>query len=362
MVSGKKNEGFSGMLGRVRLVDLAQVASLGDMSADLEIHSALGSGLINIRSGQICNSETGALAGEEALREILSWPSGSFEFKIEQTQIRQSIQKSWEQLLLESILHRIEVEPRSLGLESGFSGEIDGMDLLDLVQLACLSKVHRLLRVQTPEGSGIILLNERGIFHAECGSNKGESAFCEMALAKQGTFESSPLEEEEPVTIARPWEDVLVEAKKHRDENNWGGNNTGGLTFLQHLQRMKVAEKIRLALMGNKESRVLLSRDSNRMVQLAVVSNPKLTESEVTLLASSKNTNEEVLRRIGASREWMRLHQVRVALVNNPKCPIGVSSKVIETLGQQDWKRIATSKSVPSVISSIAKRLLHKKT
>ena len=96
---------------------------------------------------------------------------------------------------------------------------------------------------------------------------------------------------------------------------------------------MNAAEKIRLALMGNKESRTILARDSNRMVQLAVISNPKISESEVTLIAASRYTDEEVFRRIAASREWMRLHQVRLALVNNPRCPLPIAGKLIETLG-----------------------------
>ena len=67
MISETQSKGFSGILDRVRLMDLVQVAFIGDMSADLEIHSAMGSGLINIRSGQICHCETGPTSGEEAL-------------------------------------------------------------------------------------------------------------------------------------------------------------------------------------------------------------------------------------------------------------------------------------------------------
>ena len=107
---------------------------------------------------------------------------------------------------------------------------------------------------------------------------------------------------------------------------------------------------------------MLLARDSNRMVQLAVIGNPKLSEFEVTLIAASRSTDEEVFRKIAANREWMRLHQVRTALVNNPKCPIPIASKLVETLGHQDWKRIAASRSVPSVICAMAKRLIGKKT
>ncbi|MGA2400861.1 MAG: DUF4388 domain-containing protein [Syntrophobacteraceae bacterium] len=362
MMFEKEGKGFSGMLDRVGLMDLAQVASFGYMSADLEIHSAMGNGMINIRSGQIYHCETGPISGEEALCRIFSWPGGSFEFKPEQKEIRQSIEKTWEQLLVESVLYRLEANMESTAAETCFSGEIAGMDLLDIVQLAWLSKVDRLLTVTAEERKGIILFNERGAFHAAYGTDRGESAFREMALAKRGTFESCRPEEDEPVTIKRSLEDLLVEANLHRDEKRAGAHGGGIQNLLQRIQRMKVTEKIRLALMGNKETRMALARDSNRMVQLAVLGNPKLSGFEVTLIATSRSTDDEVFRRIAASREWMRHHQVKAALVNNPKCPIPIASKVIETLGRQEWKRIAANRSVPSVICAIAKRLISKKT
>ncbi len=359
---GKQTRGFSGVLDRVRLMDLVQVASIGEISADLEIYSAMGGGLINIRSGRIGHCETGPISGEEALHRIFSWPGGSFEFKPEQSEIRQSIRKSWEQLLVESILHRLKADPGSTGDESSFSGQIEGMELLELVELACLSKADRVLRVKAEGHGGVIIFNERGVCHAEYGANRGESAFSQMALAAGGTFESARPEGDEPVTIERPWDELLVEAKRHRDENR-GGVQGGSITnFLQQIQRMRVTERIRLALGGQKEARMILARDSNRMVQLAVIENPKLSEFEVVLIASSKSTDEEVLRRIAADREWMRLRQVRTALVNNPKCPIPIACKLVETLGLQDWKRIAASTSVPSVVRATAKRLISKKT
>jgi hypothetical protein len=362
MTSGNQIKGFSGILDRVRLIDLIQVASVGEKSADLEIHSAMGYGLINIRSGQIAHSETGPICGEEALRRIVSWPGGHFEFKPEDGEIPQSIKKTWEQLLIESIVNRLEADPDSTVAENSFSGQIQGMDLLELVALACLSKADRVLRVKSEGCGGALFLNERGIRHAEYGANRGESAFSEMALAETGIFESILPEGDEPVTIERPWDDLLVEARRHRDENPAGAQEGGVTNFPQQVQRMKVAGKIRLALTGNKEARMMLARDSNRIVQLAVMNNPKLSEFEVTLIVSSMSTDEEVLRRIAVSREWMRLRQVRAALVNNPKCPIRIANKLIETLGHQDWKRIAANRSVASAIRANAKRLLSKKT
>lgn len=357
----EQTKGFSGILDRIRLADLVQTASIGEMSADLEIHSAMDGGLISIRSGRIGHCESGPACGEEALRRIFSWPGGSFEFKPAQSEIPQSIKKSWEQLLIECICRPGESDQDPAGPEAAFSGRIDGMDLLELVELCCLSMADRALIVKMEDGGGAIFFNEKGVFHAECGAGRGESAFNEMALAERGTFESIHPEGDEPVTIERPWDDLLVRAKRHRDESRPRAQEGRATNFLQQIQRTKLTDKIRLALTGQKEARTILARDSNKMVQLAVIDNPKISASEVALIAASKSTEEEVFRRITASREWMRLHQIRAALVNNPKCPIAISVKLVETLGQQDWKRIAASRSVPSVVSATAKRLMSKK-
>jgi len=361
-MSESQNKGFSGMLDRIRLMDLVQVASIGQMSADLEISSATGNGLITIRSGQVVHCETGAMSGEEALRRVLSWTGGSFEFRPPQFETRQSIELSWEQLLMESILNRIEAGVDQAQSESGFSGRIFSMDFLALAELACLSLEDRVLRIHIGENEGAVFFNSAGICHAEYRRKSGESAFKEMAPAEGGTFSSDFPQGDGPVTIERPWDELLVEAKKHRDEMRAGVPGIGLTNYLQQIQRMKLIAKIRLALSGPKEARMLLAREGNKLVQLAVMANPKLSEFEVALIASSRSTDEEVFRKIASNREWMRLHQVREALVNNPKCPIPIASKVIETLGYLDWKKIAASKSVASVVSAAAKRLISKKT
>ena len=79
------------------------------------------------------------------------------------------------------------------------------MDLLELVQLAWLAKVDRLLMVKAESSSGMILFNARGVFHAECGSKRGESALREMALAQRGTFESLLPEGDEPSPSNARW-------------------------------------------------------------------------------------------------------------------------------------------------------------
>ncbi|WP_123290434.1 hypothetical protein [Desulfosoma caldarium] len=126
------------------------------------------------------------------------------------------------------------------------------------------------------------------------------------------------------------------------------------------IQKLTVSERIKLALIGNKEARTLLMQDPNRTVQMAVLDNPKITPSEIVGIANSRNISDEALRKIAETREWSKLYPVRLALVKNPKTPVGIALKLVSTLIPQDLKILAKSKSVSSVIVHAARRQLER--
>jgi hypothetical protein len=352
-------EKFSGNFDRVQLVDLLQLVCLAHMNLDIEIDSAEGSGRICIRAGQIAYSEMGDISGEDAFKEICLLQSGFFKLRPEAQEVPQLINKSWEQMLIQAIRYRNDKNlPALYGLEAGFSGQMSQIDLPDILQLACMTRTDRILRIDAAQQGWIICFREEGVSHAECGELSGETAFNEIMMAENGEFESLRPSGDEPVTIEKPWENLLIDSMRYRDEKKGAEEDSEGLkTLFQKIQRMKVAEKIRMAMSGDKEVRTHLMRDSNRMVQIAVISNPRISEGEVALMAGSKGVDDEILRRIAGNREWLRLYQVRLALVTNPKCPLPISAKLIQTLGPPDWKRIHSSKSVPTTIAQMAKKL-----
>jgi hypothetical protein len=64
-------------------------------------------------------------------------------------------------------------------------------------------------------------------------------------------------------------------------------------TILQRIQKLSVSERIQLALKGGKEIRTILLRDNNKEVSLTVLDNPKLTETEIELIARSRSISDE---------------------------------------------------------------------
>src|SRR5262245_60799760 len=77
---------------------------------------------------------------------------------------------------------------------------------------------------------------------------------------------------------------------------------------------MGVAEKVKLALRGNQDARLILIRDSNKLIRRCVLQNPRLTDGEVAAVAGNRSSDDESLRFIADNREWSRNYEVRKAL------------------------------------------------
>ena len=140
------------------------------------------------------------------------------------------------------------------------------------------------------------------------------------------------------------------------------GRATGDRTNIYKLiQNLSVAEKIKLALTGDKTARDLLVRDTNKVVSGAVLKNPRITEKEVAKVALSKNTSDEVLREISQKKEWMKNYSIKLSMVFNPKTPLTASLKMIDHLHDRDLFELSRSREVPGVLASTAMRRLEKK-
>jgi hypothetical protein len=132
-------------------------------------------------------------------------------------------------------------------------------------------------------------------------------------------------------------------------------------TLLQRINSMTPAEKIKTALTGDQEERMLLIRDSNKLVARAVLGSPKLSDAEVEAFAMMKNVTEEVLRHIAMNRAFMKRYMVAVALCNNPRTPLDVTLPLINRLNERDLKNLGLNKNVPETLRTLALKLYKQK-
>jgi len=129
-------------------------------------------------------------------------------------------------------------------------------------------------------------------------------------------------------------------------------------SIFQRIQKLSVSERILLALRGGKEVRTILLRDPNKEVSLTVLENPKITETEVELIARSRSISDEALRKITKKREWMKNYNIKLALVTNPKTPPGISVGLVSELKNKDLSLLEKNRNVAEGVRVTAKKIL----
>jgi hypothetical protein len=127
-------------------------------------------------------------------------------------------------------------------------------------------------------------------------------------------------------------------------------------TATQKLANMGFADRLRAAVKGTREMRAILIRDPNRMIALAVLSGPKVSEPEIESFARMANVSEDVLRVIGGNRAWLKNYGIVVGLTRNPKTPLGMSLNLMSRLNDRDLTMLSVDRNVPEALRVAARK------
>jgi hypothetical protein len=130
------------------------------------------------------------------------------------------------------------------------------------------------------------------------------------------------------------------------------------VTLLQKVAKMNVAQRVQFAVKGGSEARRTLIRDSNKVVQRAVLQSPKLTDQEVEAFAAMSSLTDEILRLIATNRNFRKNYTVVRNLLNNAKTPLDVSLHLLPTANAIDLKKLTTNKNVPETLRTTAHKLM----
>ncbi len=162
-----------------------------------------------------------------------------------------------------------------------------------------------------------------------------------------------PIEEEPPEVVSNE-ADAEEDSEADFDEDV----EEESLSKYQQLQEMTVAEKIKMALTGDKEWRSLLIRESNKQVNTAVLKNPRISEGEVVGVVKNRSAPEELIRIILLNRDWVKLIEIKKALVAHPRTPLQTAVRYMTFLSEKDIRELAKSREVGQAIVNNAKRML----
>ena len=125
---------------------------------------------------------------------------------------------------------------------------------------------------------------------------------------------------------------------------------------------MKVSEKIRVATLGNAFQRAEAIRDPIKLVAVAAIKSPGVTDIEAARFAGASSLPEEVIRYIASRREWTRLYSIKLSLSMNPKTSIPDASRLLPYLREKDLARVAKSKGVSSAVVAQARKLISQRS
>jgi len=116
-------------------------------------------------------------------------------------------------------------------------------------------------------------------------------------------------------------------------------------TLLQQIAKMTVAQRVQFAVKGSSEARRTLIRDTNKVVQRAVLQS-RASRSGSGSLAAMSNLTDEILRLIAANRVFRKNYVVVRNLLNNPKVPLDVSLHLLPMINAVDLKKLTMNKNV----------------
>jgi hypothetical protein len=182
-----------------------------------------------------------------------------------------------------------------------------------------------------------------------------DRAWSELPLPKEKSKEEEEAEAE-PEEVAA--ERRLLAQKPLVDDEGQEIN----MTLTQRMAKLRTNQKIMLAIKGGKEERTLLIREANRLIQVNVIRNGRITEGEVAYISQMRTVNEEVLRIISNSREWMKKYPITKALVMNPRTPLPVAMTHFKRLYDSDLKLLMKDRNVAELLRREAKRLIEMKS
>jgi len=134
------------------------------------------------------------------------------------------------------------------------------------------------------------------------------------------------------------------------------------MSTLQKIANMSVGDRIRLAMRGSRDERMILIRDRSKVVSLSVLESPKINETEMESIASLTSVQEAVLRSIVTKRRFMKHYGVVRALVSNPRTPLEVAMPLVPHLLTIDLNYLSRNKNVNETVRKVAFNLYKTRT
>ncbi|MBI4963999.1 MAG: DUF4388 domain-containing protein [Desulfomonile tiedjei] len=371
LLQGQFDLKVEGPLNMVGLGGLFRAARQGNRSGTIVVERPGQVGRIFLRRGKVIGALCGDLEGMPALEDILRHADHRFRYTLRTNFHVENLDNA----AVEEILTRPSLGPSS-GEHEGLrliSGSLVVMDVFEVLSSLEGTSVPIAITVIAEEGLGEIVRDRSHILHVRVeGKDSPLQAMAAMMSWNGTRFVARKAADDLTVTVDKPANDFFADAMRLIPDEMKYMTRPGELpewelaesefeSLYHRILQMGVTEKIKCAMMGTKEARDILVRDSNKLVAVAVVKSPKIQESEIEAISKSRNVSEEVLRHIASNNDWTKSYTVKHNLCANSKTPIPIAMKFLNHLREMDLRRLARSKNVSSVVATQARRIAETK-
>ena len=133
--------------------------------------------------------------------------------KIKQTDCLQFIEKPFTISKLKELL-----QENLNKQQQGFSGTLNNIQLIDLIQMCCLSTISMMIQVKQNSRKGVIVIIDGEIVHAVYEGKVGEAAFYDIISWEGGNFKTLGQPAKTVVSIKKASQFLLLEAARLKDE------------------------------------------------------------------------------------------------------------------------------------------------
>jgi len=170
-----------------------------------------------------------------------------------------------------------------------------------------------------------------------------------------------PLAAEATTVIASAGKATGAAAKKAQIKKTQLNHTEERGSALQKIAKLDIKGRIQLAMKGTKEERSLLIRDGTKIVALAVLESPKISDGEVERFATQKNVLEAVLRGIPMKRRFAKNYAIVRNLVFNPRTPLDLSLGLMKNMLVGDLRNLSNNKEISDTVRKLATKMFKQK-
>ncbi len=374
LLQGQGDIKVEGPLAFCGLGGLLRAAGQGARSGTIVLEGVKQSGRVFFRRGRVIGAVWGALEGLQAVEAILQIPDLKFRYSL-RTHFHV---ENADPISADELLHKPAAGPvtpkEGQAWLSLMSGSPEAMDILEVLSALEGSPVPIQVSLMCEEGSGEIFRDRARILHAHVEGKEGPlEAMAAMIAWNSSRFLVRPAHQEFPITVDKPLSEFFTDAMglipqeitratRPGELPEWELSESQFESLYHQILNMGVAEKVKLAFLGNREARDILVRDPNKMVAIAAVRSPKIQESEIDAISKSKHVCDDVLRHIASTKEWSKLYHIKLNLANNSKTPIPLVMQFLPHLRELDLRKLAKSKNVSQVVATQARRIAETKS